>query len=423
MAVLRLLFGDEATVLREGNFQLLLLSSLLPALGTALLSPVLDSLIEPFGTSPANIGLVMSAFTAPAIVMIPVAGVLADRCGRKPVLVGSLLLFGLAGTAIVLTTDFRLVLALRLFQGVAFGGINPTIITSIGDIYAGDREATAQGLRFTSAGLSATLFPLVSGLLVLLSWQYPFLIYTLSYPVALAIFLWFEEPVSPEATASDGGDRASYRRELFALVRHRRVLAILVARGMPNILWIGFLTYNSLIVVRLMGGTPPQAGLLVAVGSLTFAAVASQAGRITALFDSRFVPLAIGNLTLTAGFTVVFAVPDLWVATVGIVVGCVGFGTLLSLYRSVITGLGPDHLRAGLVSFAEAGGRVSNTLTPIVMGAAIGAATPVVGFGPALQLTGLGATLVGGGVGTVCLLVARYSPPVSVADEDALDAS
>jgi len=81
-------FGDNADILRESNFQLLLLATMFLILGTALVSPMLDTLIEPFGASSVNIGLMISFVTAPAIVVIPVAGVLTDRYGRKPVLIG-----------------------------------------------------------------------------------------------------------------------------------------------------------------------------------------------------------------------------------------------------------------------------------------------------------------------------------------------
>jgi ACDE family multidrug resistance protein len=145
------LFGDQAVILRERRFQLLLLANLVGPLGVSLLSPVLDSLITPFGASSATIGLMISVFTAPAIVMIPVAGIVADWIGRKHILVISLLVFGLAGTAIVFTNDFLVALALRLIQGIAFGGLTPIIITSIGDLYSGTTEATAQGLRFTGS--------------------------------------------------------------------------------------------------------------------------------------------------------------------------------------------------------------------------------------------------------------------------------
>lgn len=412
MSVLDSLFGDDAAVLSETSFQLLLLANLLPPLGTALLSPVLDSLIDPFGTTAADIGLMMSFFTAPPIVMIPLGGVLADRYGRKPVIVGSLLLFGAAGSAIALTTNFRVALGLRLLQGAAFGGLTPVIITSIGDLYSGTREATAQGLRFTGSGLAQTAFPLLAGLAVTVAWQFPFLIYAMAFPIALLVAVRFEEPSSPdEKSATDGGTTGEgYARELFALVRKPRVLSLVLARGLPIVVWIAFLTYNSIIVVQIQGGTPGQAGLLVAFGSLAYAVAASQAGRITALVDSRFVPLVAAHTALAVGFAVVLYAPGIAVAGVGIVLSGAGFGTALSLYRSIVTSLAPQELRAGVVSLAEANGRLVATLTPVLMGAAIGTLAPQIGFTAALRLSGIAATVVGSGGGILCLFVAKLSP-------------
>lgn len=420
------MFGDDAAVLRETEFQLLLLSTILPSLGTSLLSPVLDSLVGPFGTSTSNVGLMISVYTAPAIAMIPVAGVLADRYGRKPVLVASLVGFGLAGGAVAFTEDFRVALALRLVQGVCFGGTNPVIITSIGDLYTGSREATGQGLRFSASGLTQTVFPLVSGVLVVMAWQYPFLLYAAALPVAALVFLWFDEPRDVGRTAADGGDRSDdadggatagddevpYRRALLRLLRRRRTLAVVLGRSLPMVVWIGFVTYNSFIVVDLLGGTPPQAGLLVAVGSLTFAAAGSQAGRITALFDSRFYPLVVANACLAVGFAVVLVAPGIGVAVAGIAVVGVGFGLSLSLYRSVVTGLAPESLRSGLVSVSEAASRAVSTLTPVAMGGVIAAVGPTVGHAAAIRVAGFCAAAVGGGGGLLCLLVARTAPPV-----------
>ena len=422
VAPLEALFGDDASVLHDRDFQTLLLANVLPPLGGALLSPILDSLIEPFGTSTADIGLLMSAFTAPAIVVIPVAGALSDRYGRKPVLVAALVLFGLAGSAIAFTTDYRVALVLRLFQGAAFGGITPVIITSLGDIYEGTAEATAQGIRFTGSGLTQTVFPLISGALVALAWQYPFLIYAMALPVAAVVALRFEEPTKRDgsggaATAGDGsGDDAEFEtsrlRALADLVRQRRVAALVLARGLPLTVWIGFVTYNSIVVVRFLDGTPTQAGGLVAVGSLAYATVASQAGRVTARFDSRLYPLVAANLCLGAGFALFLLAPSLVVAGVGIGVSGAGFGLTLALYRSIITGLAGESLRGSLVSLAEAFGRVIATATPVLMGWVIAVGTPRVGLEASVQAAGLGAAAVAGVGGVCCLLVASRAPPV-----------
>jgi MFS family permease len=187
------------------------------------------------------------------------------------------------------------------------------------------------------------------------------------------------------------------------------------------VVWIAFLTYNSVIVGRLLGGTPPQAGALLAVGNLVFGIAASQAGRVTSSFGNRFVPLVLANAVLVTGFTTALLAPGVGVAAVGIAGAGAGLGTILSLYRSILTGLAPESLRGGLVSLSAAAARVTATGTPVAMGGVIAVATPHVGFGKALMLAGLGAALVGGGGGIACLLVASRSPPVRVAQTGATD--
>lgn len=408
--MIKALFGGDAKILYEQDFQALLLANMFAPLGTALLSPILDSMIVPFGTSPANIGLLISGYTAPAIISIPIAGVLADRIGRKPILVVSLLLFGGGGAAIAFTTNLRVALGLRILQGAAFGGLTPIIVTSIGDIYEGAEEATGQGLRFTGAGLSNTVFPLLAGFLVLSAWQYPFFIYATAIPFAGLVHLQFTEPADfKSATATSTADVApkSHIRALFRLVRHRHVLAIVISRGLPLLVWIGFLTYNSIVIVGLREGTPAQAGLLFAIGSLAMALTASQVGRITAIFDSRFVPLIAAHVCLGVGFSLFLLSPLLLLAGMGTALLGAGFGLASSLYRSLITGFATDSQRGSLVSLAESVGRVSATVTPIIMGGAIAVASPYIGKGPSVQVAGLTIAALASVGGLVCLLIAK----------------
>lgn len=411
MISLTSLFGKDASIVRETNFQVLLLVNILGPLGSGIVSPVLNSLTGPFGVSAADIGLVISVFTAPAILMIPLMGLLTDRYGRKPILVFASFLFGVCGAGIAFTTDFRIVLGLRLLQGVGFAGIVPVLITSIGDMYDGSREATAQGIRFTGSGLTQAVFPLLAGILVAFAWQYPLLLYAVAIPIAAIVLVWFTEPTG-ESVSPAQFDPMEQLRGLRFLVRQRRVFMMVIARGLPVAVWIGFLTYNSVVVVEVMGGTPAQAGGLVAVSSLAYAGAASQAGRITALFDSRLYPLILANLAMTVGFGVMLFAPSMSVAAAGIGLAGAGFGVVLSLYRSIITGLATQSLRGSLVSLAEAFGRVAATATPVAMGATIAFLTPVIGFSPAVQWAGMAVGVTGGIGGAVCMILVRVSPPV-----------
>jgi len=408
---LETLVGDEADILRRRGFQLLLLANVVPILGNGLVSPILDSLIEPMRVSPVEIGLIVSAFSAPAIVVIPMAGLLADRYGRKPVLVSGTLLFGVGGTGIAFTTDFRLVLAIRLVQGVGFAGISPIVITSIGDFYDGAREATAQGLRFSVSGASLLIFPILAGGLVTVAWFYPFFLYAISFPIAALLYLYFQEPAAKaRGRGSDEGnigmavrtDESQVRAVLEHTV-HPRLLGVVLARGTTSIVWIGYVTYVSILVVQLIGRTPMAAGVLVGIASLSFTVSSSQVGRVTDAFASQFSPLLLANVCLGLGFVVVMIAPNVLVVALGTVVMGIGFGTALGFYRSIISGLSPLRVRGGVVSLAEANGRLMATVTPIFMGGAISAGTPVLGFGPAVRATGIAATVLGIGFATLCV--------------------
>ncbi|MFB6168378.1 MAG: MFS transporter [Haloferacaceae archaeon] len=406
------LVGENGDIVYERRFQALIAANLLAPLGITLVSPLLDTLSGPFGVSTARMGLLISAYTAPPIFLIPVAGILADRVGRKPVLLGGIILFGVGGTAITLTTEFWVAVALRLVQGVAFAGLTTIIITSIGDVYVESREATAQGLRFTSSGVYQTIFPPVAGALVVVAWWAPFLIYAMAFPVAVLVYLWFEEPLD-DPTVTEGSSGSGGIRSLLALVSRPRVLSLVAGRALPMLPWVGFLTYNSLIVARGVGGSPAEAGILVAVNSTGLAVGGSQAGRITERFDSRLWPLALANVALGAGLVLVAFASTLAVGMVGAAVLGLGFGVSLSLYRSVVTGLAPAHLRGGLVSVSESGGRVASTLTPLAMGAVVTATTPALGPLGAVRLAAVGTGALAVVGGTLVLVVARLTRPTA----------
>ena len=405
MALTERLVGENADVAADPRFRVILLGSLVSPMGASLVSPLLDSLVSVYGVSEARVGLVMAAFTAPAIVAIPLVGLVSDRYGRKPVLTAGLAVFGAAGAALAFTTDFRVVVALRFLQGVGYTGVAPVLIAATGDLFAGDREATAQGLRFTTVGLSLALVPVLAGLLVALAWQYPFAIYALGLPAAAVVHRYYEESAGGNGDPDDGADH-----RLRDALRSPRLGLVLLGRTVPSILWFGFLTYNSIVVVRFLDGTPGAAGALVGVASVASSVGGTQVGRLTAAFETRRVPLLAGTAASGAGLGGVALAPSLPVAIVAAVVVGAGFGLVLTLYRSTISTLAPDALRGSLVSLGESAGRAGSTLTPVVMGGAVALATPRYGFEAAVRGTLLGVVVVGGALGVVAVVLAdRYA--------------
>lgn len=418
------MLGEDADVLGNRNFQLLLLGSLISPLGESAVSPVLDTLAGPYGVGAARISLLMAAYTAPAIVLIPLVGLLSDRFGRRPILASGLALVGVAGLALPFTTDFRVALALRALQGVGYCGIGPVLITSVGDIFSGDREATAQGVRFTAVSVALGGFPLLAGLLVGISWRAPLFLFAAALPVAGAVWLFMEEPTEEvsggkaqtdgaeaqtdggEATESSGGDEDSEEIGLRKALNRPGLIALLVGRGTPGLLWFAFLSYASVVVVRLLDGTPAGAGALVAVASIAAGVGSTQVGRLSAASDSRFTPMLGTGAAAGAGVAVVTFAPSLLIAGIGAALFGATFSIVLSLYRSTITTRSPDAVRGTVVSLGESVGRLGSTVGPVLPAAIIATGTAVFGFETALRLALLTTVVLSVGLSAVCLVVA-----------------
>ena len=402
--------GDGASVLDDTTFRLLVFANINGAIGAVVVSPVLEGLSEPYGIEATRLGLMMTAFTAPSIVGIPVAGAIADRYGRKPVLLASLILFGAGGSALALTTDYSVVLALRAVQGVGYSGIIPIVIVSVGDVYVDAEETTAHGLRYSSSALSQAVFPVLAGALATLSWRYPFLLFAVAFPIAGLVYVGLDEPSSTprsdggRATASDRDTDAYIRAVLSAAVRPR-LGAVLLALGVPAFVWITFLTYNSFFIVEVLGHSTLYASGLLTVLSLINAMTASQAGRVTAAADGAFRPLILANVALAVGLGLFALAPSVPVAVVA--VGCVGvgFGLSFSLLRNVITTRVEGDLRGGVVGIGESIIRLSNSVGPLLTGAAIAVLQPGRGFVTSLRWTVLFVAVAAGIVGVAIIYV------------------
>ena len=178
----------------------ILLVSAIGVLGGQLVSPALPILMQSLDIPEQQIGLVMSVFFFSALVSIPIIGVLADVYGRRKLTLIGLIIFGVSGTLIAFVDSFLYLLTLRTLQGIGFASLSPLAVTILGDLYKGHMGSTVQGLRGSFHGMAVLSIPPIAGFLADISWNYPFLLYSLSLPAALLIFFALPETHAPDSS-------------------------------------------------------------------------------------------------------------------------------------------------------------------------------------------------------------------------------
>lgn len=382
---LRGAFGEEGTVARESELQIVMLATAIGVAGTFVVSPIVSDLTGPLGVTEAAAGQLVTAFVAPSILLVPAMGMLADRVGRKPVLVAGLLVFGVGGGAIALVADYAVVLALRVVQGIGYAAIIPVGVTMLGDLYEASREATAQGLRIVSIQVVGLVSPPLAGLLVVASWRYPFLLYLLA--VAVAGWAWV---VLPTVQPSGGESLRQYVADVVASARQPVVAAVMLSLAVRFVLTTGFITFVSVLLARSVGSSAFAAGLVVSAYSLVSLVGSAQAGRITATWNSLLV-LVAGFLVAGVGMVTMGLGGSYPVVLGGMVLLGVGGGVTAPIQKSLVTQLVDPSFRGGAVSSAVIFQSIGQTAAPLLMGLLLqyyAVGTTFVAFGAGFGLLG-----------------------------------
>ncbi|WP_236588081.1 MFS transporter [Tumebacillus amylolyticus] len=173
---------------------------LIMVLGNSMLIPILPTMQETIGITKTQSSLVITMFSVPAGVIIPLAGFLSDRYNRKVVIVPGLLLYGAGGVvaglaAWLLSSPYWLIMVGRVLQGLGAAGTAPIAMALAGDLWKGASRAKALGLIEASNGLGKVLSPIFGVLLAMLFWYAAFFAFPIICLFSAALVYFFvKEP-------------------------------------------------------------------------------------------------------------------------------------------------------------------------------------------------------------------------------------
>jgi len=272
-----------------------------------LIAYVSPQLVMQWGVDRSALGPALSAGLIGLMLGAPLLGTLADRIGRKAVLVLSTLWFGAFSLLTALAWSVESIVVLRLLTGLGLGGTLPAAIALISEYAPERRRAMFVTITICAFAIGPAIGGLVAApLIAAWGWQGPFLVGG-ALPLLAVPILWRWMPEAsglPEPSVSpDMPEPRPRLAELFA-GRRRFGTPLLWTTIFLNLVALNLIVSWLPIVISGLGFSLAQANSTTAmfhigglIGGLT----------LGALVD-RFGYFRIGTLTLVAGCACVIAI-------------------------------------------------------------------------------------------------------------------
>jgi len=325
----------------------LLFSSLLSVYAIVGLAVVLPRIAAHFAEVPGAPALVRFLFNAVSLAMIfgaPLATYLADRLGRRPVMIAAAVVYGIAGTAGALIDNLWILIGTRLLLGLATA-INSTLhITLLLTAFDETRRNRWIGL-FSMVGTlcAVATFPM-AGALGAIDWRLPFVMHLIAIPQCLLIAAGVPDTPRRAAAATEAARAAAGGVFPWLLVLIALATGI-VAGGHSS-----FVSFH-LADIGVIDTNRISLGLLV--GTLAGAATAFAFGRLRERVSNRLLYSAAFALA-GAGVTGVGAAGSLAGVMAMQTVAGFGIGLLSPCLYALVAATGRPQDRARNTGYAKA---------------------------------------------------------------------
>lgn len=271
-------------------------------LGNSMIIPVLPTIGAKLQVSSFQTSLLITLFSIPAAIVIPIAGILADRVGRKKVIFFSLILYGIGGLLSGLASiwnSYLFLLISRIIQGIGAAGTAPITMVLTSDLYQKSQRSQALGIIEAANAMGKVLSPILGSLIAMIIWYAMFFAFPLlCIPIALALWFFIKEPQkqSPRSVSE-------YKKQIHKIwQRQSRWLSVSFFTGLTTMFTLfGVLFYFSeYLENRLQMGSLLK-GLILAVPLLGLC--------LTAYFVGSYVKEKTSQMK--------------WLITIGLVLSCI----------------------------------------------------------------------------------------------------
>lgn len=325
-------------------FSFLCAVPLIMVLGNSMLIPILPQMKKALNISQFEVGLVITLFSVPAGLTIPLAGLLSDRLNRKWIIAGSLVVYAAGGliaglSAVFLkTTAYLPIMVGRVLQGIGAAGTAPISMALASDIFTSSERSKVLGMLESSNGLGKVASPILGSLIGLIAWWAVFYVFPiLCIPIALGILFVVKEPQKKKKTQT----LKEYFKDIKTIFQKKgtSLLAAFLAGTVVLFVLFGVLFYLSDHLESRYKIEGVLKGLILAIPVLAMAVTSYTTGLLTQKKANSHKPLVVaGTVILAVSMAIVpFFYKNTYIMVAALVFAGIGTGMVLPCLNTMIT--------------------------------------------------------------------------------------
>lgn len=350
--------------------------------GFMMMLPILPRYGSELGFNEFETGMLVAAFFLGRVSFQFPLGAASDRAGRKMIMSGSLLLFAIATTAFVFTTDAWLMIALRLGQGISSAGFVVGFQSYVNDVTPTQFRGLAHGINSSAINAGVILGPLIGGLLTQsYSIRAPFWV---GGALGFVCFLLSLRVPSVKPDRWEGPDQRPTGGRIRELVRPALTMPAL------SLSTIHFLQMMSLAILfavapdltaELLDWSTLEVAIALAAGGAAGTVTSPFLGRLADRQGARLSVMAGGLLFMAFQSLVIFLHPGTAFTILGFIIGGAGTPAYFNSFFSLIGDVTMKEERGAVSGFigstAEWGSIIGSGLVAPLLWREVGIQTPM----------------------------------------------
>lgn len=300
-----------------------------------MLYPTLPLFITQMGGNQQQVGLAMGALMLSSVIFRPIVGGLLDRFGRRPFMIGGLIVFIISMYMYNWVGGIIMLMALRILHGMSWAVSTTSMMTAVTDMIPSVRRGEGMGWFSTSMTVAMAIGPMI-GLFVMQgsSYQTMFLVAVGFSIFALLLTLFAQMPYKPLT--------GSKKIQIF----EKSVLPVMVPIFFLFIAYGGITTFVPLFANEIH----VNSGTFFLVYAATLALIRPLAGKISDLKGETYVIIPSLVMTVIALIVLSFSTNLLGVIVAAVLYG-IGFGSAQPALQAIMIRLAPEDRKGAANAF------------------------------------------------------------------------